>query len=1021
MGRRRSEGLFLEVGAGGAELQKPRNRRSLSERKKGKEANEETKREDRPWPMRLLETRRLATELEESHGSDGAATRKLVSTLKDPRAHFDVALRRTTLGALVPAARIGHRDALEAQIKALSDPEGTVRRAAVEALWAAAGEQRPAQGSPVGVALSQCLPLLSSEEPLVEKTSSSPTKKRSGKRISIESVGSPTSNGKAESNSLASPPSSRPRRGSISKAGAASPSSDAPPGRNSGKTTEVDAALPSLPAPPRRDPTTTPEERRAAAHAIERLGPRGNAAMIETVKFWLDDKDEQVRASSLRALGQIGVGDRGGKARENEDVAKVVAARLDDPSWKVRQAAVEALERVAVADVAVYHRAMAAAAKEDACRGAVAASVGAEASHSDSGASDHSSSVKSVKSSRRGSRKSVRSANRQGKRATAELGRACRGTRGVDAGSLPRIEAVRALGRVALPRDGGVVQAITEVLRDGDENLRCEAVNAAQKFTSNVSGKDGATVRSSILAASSFVLGSEDWRFRNAASKVICNTATVAEEGDVLGLVTGLLEQGDWRNRRAVGPTLRQLVGAKFQLTSVLEALDPWLQHADWTIRRKTVEAMGEVAEGVGGKRAVVRRFAAISFDPEEEVRRAVAIWLPAASPTKSKEAISVLTPMALGDSDVDVRRCSLRAIGQLAATGRSRSRAAIRVLATGLEDDDSEARLIAVEMLRQAGRGRRTAIDVVSKQLGHADEHVRQAAAAAFQGIVDHQTTQLHKRLFQRTMPYIQHGEKGVREAAVISIDAIRPKKKVVGLAELQSPSLGGTISSPSASTIAPLDSAAELSTDMEGPDPKEVLKAASLCVARFAHVLNCPKEENSDAAEDRKTIGSFDDSATSPMSRSSGRRATIVAKGKKKVAPTLASMSTTTGGGSSVVSLLDDEVGIPGKANGGGLVGARGQARHSRRGGPPPRRRRTMKVPGTRAITAESLQRLEMGLDGDSFLAHEVGIDAILSESSTDVEDAEDWESVFEQEDEQATEVGSDDSSTGWGSSTT
>eukprot|EP00927_Polykrikos_kofoidii_P071232 TRINITY_DN6752_c0_g1_i2.p2 TRINITY_DN6752_c0_g1~~TRINITY_DN6752_c0_g1_i2.p2 ORF type:complete len:143 (+),score=27.63 TRINITY_DN6752_c0_g1_i2:182-610(+) len=76
---------------------------------------------------------------------------------------------------------------------------------------------------------------------------------------------------------------------------------------------------------------------------------------------------------------------------------------------------------------------------------------------------------------------------------------------------------------------------------------------------------------------------------------------------------------------------------------------------------------------------------------------------------------------------------------------------------------------------------------------------------------------------------------------------------------------------------------------------------------------------------------------------------------------------------------------------------------------------------VPGTRAITAESLQRLEMGLDGDSFLAHEVGIDAILSESSTDVEDAEDWESVFEQEDEQATEVGSDDSSTGWGSSTT
>lgn len=112
----------------------------------------------------MFQSRRWGQTLAVTGGSDSRAVKRLTATLKDARAASEIALRRTAVEALVPAAAVGNRGALAAQANALCDADQVVRRSAFKSLQKAAGGKRAESGGAVSVALAEVLPRFSNED-----------------------------------------------------------------------------------------------------------------------------------------------------------------------------------------------------------------------------------------------------------------------------------------------------------------------------------------------------------------------------------------------------------------------------------------------------------------------------------------------------------------------------------------------------------------------------------------------------------------------------------------------------------------------------------------------------------------------------------------------------------------------------------------------------------------------------------------------------------------------------------------
>eukprot|EP00928_Gymnodinium_smaydae_P009964 TRINITY_DN13735_c0_g4_i1.p1 TRINITY_DN13735_c0_g4~~TRINITY_DN13735_c0_g4_i1.p1 ORF type:complete len:864 (-),score=194.60 TRINITY_DN13735_c0_g4_i1:70-2661(-) len=745
---------------------------------------------EREWELVLADTRRVGQKLQVAGGSDPKAVKTLLNVFKDGRAAKEGALRRTVIEALKPAAALGHRGALSAQAKALTDPNEAVRKVATDALKAAAFDVRPERGGAVAVALGEVLP---------------PRAARHDVRL-----------------------------------------------------------------------------RRTASEAMLHLAPKADMEMVKLATQWSKDEDASVRLSATRALCDIG---------NTVDEINTVAERLTDSDWRVSRQAIRSLE--SLGSTLQRPRAMSA---------------------SESSAPDSEGSTSRLTRRRRSSvsnmsrrRSSAASSLRRGSRAlgpmellelqnmgppedegpepkelaTTLMADICSGENSKLLG-LPRVEATAALGRLAVA--AGHENADTDVLPeallaassrlvDVDYYVRREAVQAIAAMAH--------IDRGAAASAAYDGLDHEDYRMRAAAREALCTSLSAANDHGLCAKVLKLLEVEDWRKRRGVGPTLRQLGLQHYGLEHIRKYVEPMLMHPDWSVRRKVIEAYAHLAQGFGGDKKAVRFMGALAWDPDDEVRLTVASMLPIAAPAKSKEAIAILTTMATADPYLDVRTCAVESIGVLASEGRSKSRAAIWGISTCLEDDHEDVRARAAWTLQRVGYGRRCAIDGLANRLHHRNPSVRQAAIESFSGVLGPTPSERSReRIYLRLVPNLQHSDPLVREASTEAIAAFAapPKEE------------------------APADGAPQ------GPDPIAVIQAGAAVMARYRQYLEgdvggglTPEESEVDA----QSVGGM-----SRASRTS--RTSLKSKGpqspqhEQKTAGERASIRASQGSDDNILSML-------------------------------------------------------------------------------------------------------------------
>mmetsp|Transcript_73670 Transcript_73670/g.137678 ORF Transcript_73670/g.137678 Transcript_73670/m.137678 type:complete len:918 (-) Transcript_73670:45-2798(-) len=619
------------------------------------------------WECRMHQTRRWGRTLEVVGGSEATTVKKLGKTLSDSRAKSELALRRTALEALVPAAATGNSEALALQTDALGDPSVAIRNLAMHTLQAAAGGKRAESGSAVALALQNRLPH---------------------------------------------------------------------------RRTQWDI-----------------DTRSSCAQAIQQLVPRGDLKAQQICLKWLKDDAPAVRCAAVQALGEVGQG--------ASDV-EAVGAMLRDPQWQVKRAAIKALVLLSALEPAATQRMTplndspkpkraakrTTGMRSPGQRGSLPSnkrdaqarrgSTGSDKGSLSSGPSKtltrrgSASSIVSITSSKSGRvAKNVTKISPLAKlpetdrdRAVMQLARACKDA---DLRGQVLAEAVEAMGMICqggigLAANTAAVEACSARLGDPDMGVRQAAVTALQILAAN---DNTATQR-----GAAGLISHTDYRARGAALEVLTVTAAEGLQPvvDSYFLAAANLEVADWAGRRGVPPAFQKLaqIGTQDTFDKVLAVLIPRLEHHDWSIRRKAVQALVEALKTQGGTNHAVRFVKSYLKDPEEEVRRVLAMALPYAAPTKSKAALALAGHLC-EDVDPDVRLAGLAAVSALAAVERSRSRKAIAICIKCIQGADDDLRAAAVQTLKVIADGRRTAIDSLTEVFAHPDERVHLAAAEAF------------------------------------------------------------------------------------------------------------------------------------------------------------------------------------------------------------------------------------------------------------------------------------------------
>eukprot|EP00929_Paragymnodinium_shiwhaense_P038492 TRINITY_DN20327_c0_g1_i1.p1 TRINITY_DN20327_c0_g1~~TRINITY_DN20327_c0_g1_i1.p1 ORF type:complete len:1002 (-),score=223.19 TRINITY_DN20327_c0_g1_i1:67-3072(-) len=823
-------------------------------RKKGGGAAAEKEKEDeenlRPWEQRLYETRKFGQLLRKTGGVAPPAVKGLVSTLRDGRCSSEGALRRSAIEALVPASLIGHRGALEMQAKALTDPSDSIRKVAVQALRSAAGDKRPTPGGAVAVALAEVIPPPTSRFDVQARTSgaaslidlaprgdahmlTTATKwlKDAEGDVRLAATKAMGEIGISEDDVTAVAAQLRDKDWRVSQAAVLSLENLAD------LITKEEGGVPGLPKQTRRTSVAAGGRRRSSVVSFGRRGSTSTASAA----------DEGAAASAFNAMSPPGSasklagiveGDRHGGSVSFQRQTSFGSSLGDNAS------------------------AAAAAAASGGRRGSM--SLGRRMSIVRGSVLDPSSfggGPLGIPVRRPG----VASA------AVMELAVACGGSVHLDEPcclhGLARREGVSALGRIALPGDPEAIESLAERLGDGDEDVRRKATKAIKKIATG-----------DVDAAVDFVgpkLADFDYRVRAAAREAIGGAITFSEDGGMLDRLMDMLEAEDWRSRRGVAPGIMQLLQKNdADEAEVMQRLYPKLMHEDWSIRRKAAECLQAVARGKGGSREVVRLLGSLIMDPDEEVRIAMARCVPAAAPKRCKEAIAILTPLAVGDDAVEVRMTAVSSIMELAREGRSRSRTAIQAIASCLEDDEEQVREAAVNALQTIGYGRRSAIDMAAARLGHKKEEVRRAAVRAFGGVLGNSGEDRRKRAFARTMEHLVAPHPGVREAAAAAIAEFSkvptPAPAEVAASALFS-AMGATKTKTPAGSVKDAGSEADdesaRAPSIKAPiynDP-DVLQAAASAVARFCPRLRGPRGGDLTPPEPPEEEGELDSAASS------------------------------------------------------------------------------------------------------------------------------------------------------------
>jgi len=632
------------------------------------------------------------------------------------------------------------------------------------------------------------------------------------------------------------------------------------------------------------------EVRRAAAEALRQLGPQNDPNTIQQNRAWLEDVDAAVRLSATNAVPLIGA--------DEEDAASL-AARLTDSDWRVATAAVRSLESVALERSAAQQRQRR---RPTSSSTATSKSAFQTPGTPDGGTSERSASHASTSGSTTfGTAGGLES---KGPRAvaTAALAEVCAGKSSKLLG-LPRVEAIAALGRVARLGDVSALQAAADRLADVDMDVR----RAASDAIAQIARGDPRTA----IEASFAKLDHQDFRVRAAAREALCASVEPEDEIDALGMTTALLDREDWHGRRGVGATLKQLGLQHYGIERALQALERKLVHWDWSVRRKAIESYAMIAEAGGGSYDAMRALAALAHDDDAVVRLEVASVFPRVAPRKCKEAIGVLTPLAIGDPEVDVRCRAVASIALLAAENRSRSRTSIATIGSCLEDEDEAVREAAAKAMHAVGNGRRCAVDAVTERLRHESEKVRKAAVQAFEGVLGCNHDQaLRDRVALKLIPFLQHDNADVRRTVASAISAFSVPQNVAAPEVTQPPTdrraasalaapplasisgrgafgrvqVGGASASVLASAPAPVSAcppAPDVALARTGPDPAAVIAAAAAVVAKFRPICVGPPggafSDCEDGDDDRSVAGASVTSKSSRGGTSSASQSTL------------------------------------------------------------------------------------------------------------------------------------------------
>ena len=251
------------------------------------------------------------------------------------------------------------------------------------------------------------------------------------------------------------------------------------------------------------------------------------------------------------------------------------------------------------------------------------------------------------------------------------------------------------VGRKQTPPDPRVVAALTEALKDSDQEVRQQALHTLSRF------RDPSTVDALIGA-----LTHSDPEMRRQAA----NALSHIRDPRAQKALAGALSDKDVEVRRQALFALARLGDP-----AAFEPLTLALKDSDPEVRQQAAFSLGQMREA----RAVPVLGAAIG-DANSDVRQAV---VHALGQLRSPESVTPLLT-ALKDSDAEIRQQAAFALGQI------RDPRAIDALMVAAKDQDKEVRTQAYFALGQVGDAR--AQDLAIAGLKDPDPEVRRMAAHA-------------------------------------------------------------------------------------------------------------------------------------------------------------------------------------------------------------------------------------------------------------------------------------------------
>jgi len=689
----------------------------------GHRKSAEEEQEEDLWPCRTFKAREWGHALQLNDGSHEVGVKKLIRTLKDGRTLTEQPLRLTALQALTPAALVGHRGALAAQAAAVLDRSKAVRECALDALWDAAGQQRPEEGGAVHATLSAVLP-------------------------------PPDARYKAES-----------RRATADAVRRLAPRGD--------------QALLSVVRGWLED-----EDADVRAAASQATGLLSNS--VDDVRLLaplLKDKNWRVAAASIDALEQISGGDglrhrckpkKGSKEPSSRRVSGASRSSskrgVMSMSKSTPALAVPVSEDGSRPSTANNLQIPTPTESGDGSPGGRRRLSGARAGGRNS--TRRSSTADPILPEPEDDwdppdPDGMPRPSATMLAASRALAEPCE--EGLCLRGLPRADAVGALRRVAPWGDVGALKGVAARLRDTDHEVRREAVAAVIDLAPGD--------KSQALQFCTDGLEELDWRARAAAVDAMVAVAKPQGDEEAMRLAASMLAGPEWGQRRGAAAALTSLVAPREgdehrdvmrKLDLALEAISPHLHNPHWSVRRKALVAVSSVCEVAGGHKKSLRRVKDMANDKDEQVRLALAAGLPRIAPVRSKEAVMVALELASNDVDEEVRVMALQAVAELCTEGRSRTRKAIRQTARLFADDSEQVRQQASQVISTIGFNRRTAIDSLTDMMKSSDDQARILAAETFQSVIGDRQDRGEKR----TLRLMRHNsDTGVREAASLAM----------------------------------------------------------------------------------------------------------------------------------------------------------------------------------------------------------------------------------------------------------